>query len=164
VCLVPVTNTLYICHILPSSWVHKKVAFYSFPCIWTGDNGGWLSPAFPATLNGNHLASTQDGGCLTFTELCQNEKHTFPFPTPLFKDRATPNQKANTGWSKASGTYVAEGCLAWPQWERMHLILWRLDAPGVGGYLGRASPQRWRGGGEGKNSSRGDQEGATVGI
>jgi len=27
---------------------------------------------------------------------------------------------------------VAEGCLVWPQWERMCIILQRLDAPGLG--------------------------------
>ena len=25
---------------------------------------------------------------------------------------------------------VAEDCLAWPQWERTHLILWKYAAPG----------------------------------
>jgi len=34
------------------------------------------------------------------------------------------------GWSKVPGTYVAEGYLVWPQGERMHLILQRLDALG----------------------------------
>jgi len=28
--------------------------------------------------------------------------------------------------------YVAEDCLVWPQWEGMHLVLWRLDAPEKG--------------------------------
>jgi hypothetical protein len=30
----------------------------------------------------------------------------------------------------ALGTYTAEDCLVWPQWERMCLILWRFDTPG----------------------------------
>ena len=34
------------------------------------------------------------------------------------------------GWSMAIGTYVAEGCLIWPQWERMGLILLILGYPG----------------------------------
>ena len=33
---------------------------------------------------------------------------------------------------RSPGTYVAEDCLVWPQWERMCLILERLDAPGKG--------------------------------
>ena len=40
------------------------------------------------------------------------------------------NQRAYMGWSMALGTYVAENCFVWPQWERMCLILWRLDTPG----------------------------------
>ena len=28
--------------------------------------------------------------------------------------------------------YIAEVCLVWPQWEKMHLILERLEAPGNG--------------------------------
>ena len=34
------------------------------------------------------------------------------------------------GWLVSPGTCVAEDCLVWPQWERMGLILWKLDAPG----------------------------------
>jgi hypothetical protein len=34
------------------------------------------------------------------------------------------------GWFMALGTHVAEDCLVWPQWERMHLILWKVDTPG----------------------------------
>lgn len=33
------------------------------------------------------------------------------------------NQRANIGWSITPSTYVAEQCLVFPQWERMHLIL-----------------------------------------
>ena len=36
------------------------------------------------------------------------------------------------GWLVSPGTCVAEDCLVWPQWERMGLILWKLDAPGKG--------------------------------
>jgi hypothetical protein len=32
------------------------------------------------------------------------------------------------GWFVLTGTYEAEDCLVWPQWERLHLILYRLDA------------------------------------
>ena len=32
-------------------------------------------------------------------------------------------------WSKVLGKYLAEGCLVWPQLEKMHVILERLDAP-----------------------------------
>jgi hypothetical protein len=31
--------------------------------------------------------------------------------------------------SMAPATYVADDCLIWHQWEGMHLVLWRLDAP-----------------------------------
>lgn len=33
------------------------------------------------------------------------------------------------GWFVV-GTCVAEDFLVWPQWEKMHLILWKLDASG----------------------------------
>jgi hypothetical protein len=36
------------------------------------------------------------------------------------------------GWSKVPGTCIAEGCLVWPQWEKMHLVLEKLEAPGKG--------------------------------
>jgi hypothetical protein len=31
-----------------------------------------------------------------------------------------------------SGTYIAEICLVWPQWEKLLLILERLEFPGKG--------------------------------
>jgi hypothetical protein len=31
---------------------------------------------------------------------------------------------------RATGTYVAEDCLVWLQWEKVHLILKRLETPG----------------------------------
>jgi hypothetical protein len=38
------------------------------------------------------------------------------------------------GWSEVpDGTYTAEDCLVWPQWEKMCLILERLEAPRKGG-------------------------------
>jgi hypothetical protein len=39
---------------------------------------------------------------------------------------------ASIGWSKAPATYIAEVSLVWPQWEKMRLILQRLEAPGKG--------------------------------
>ena len=33
------------------------------------------------------------------------------------------------GWFMALGTCVTEDCLVWPQWKRLCLILWKLDAP-----------------------------------
>jgi hypothetical protein len=30
----------------------------------------------------------------------------------------------------APGTYIAENCLVWPQWEKMCLILQGLEVPG----------------------------------
>jgi hypothetical protein len=35
-------------------------------------------------------------------------------------------------WSKAPDTYTAEDCLVWPQWEKMHLNLQRLETQGLG--------------------------------
>ena len=34
-------------------------------------------------------------------------------------------------WSEAPSTYIAEDCLVWPQWEKMHLTLERLEVPGT---------------------------------
>jgi hypothetical protein len=34
------------------------------------------------------------------------------------------------GWAEAPGTYIAEVCLVWPQWEKMCLTLERVEAPG----------------------------------
>lgn len=55
----------------------------------------------------------------------------------------------------APGTRVAKDCLVWPQWERVCLVLWKLDAPGkqdadgsevrVRGWVGE-HPFRGRGG------------------
>jgi hypothetical protein len=36
------------------------------------------------------------------------------------------------GWSDTPGTYVAEVCLVWLQWEKTNLIPKRLEAPGKG--------------------------------
>jgi len=33
------------------------------------------------------------------------------------------------GWPVILGTCAFEDCLVWPQWERLHLILWKHDAP-----------------------------------
>jgi hypothetical protein len=32
-------------------------------------------------------------------------------------------QQKNMGWFMVPGRYIAENCLVWSQWERMHLIL-----------------------------------------
>ena len=40
--------------------------------------------------------------------------------------------KTILGWTEGPGTYIAEDCLVSPQWEKMHLILQRLEAPGKG--------------------------------
>ena len=45
------------------------------------------------------------------------------------------------------GTYITEDCLVGPQWEKIHLIPLRLEAPGMVKVLlqgdGRASSQIW---------------------
>ena len=63
------------------------------------------------------------------------------------------------GWSEVPGTYVAEGCLVWPQWKRTSLILRRLNAPGCGdtGEGHALSEAKGRGGG-GRNSEKGESE------
>ena len=54
-------------------------------------------------------------------------------------------------------------CLVWPQWERKHLALQRLEVPGFGGYPGGGPPtQRKRGGGMGGRIVQGgDLEGGS---
>jgi hypothetical protein len=49
------------------------------------------------------------------------------------------------------GTYVAEGCYVWPQWERMCLTLQKLNSFGWGGYR-RLPSQMQRGGGIGRGT------------
>jgi hypothetical protein len=39
---------------------------------------------------------------------------------------------AYTSWYEAPDTYTVEDCLVWPQWEKMHLTLERLEVPGSG--------------------------------
>jgi hypothetical protein len=36
-------------------------------------------------------------------------------------------------WYEATGTFIAEDCLVWLQWEKMCLILKKLEAPRKGG-------------------------------
>ena len=40
------------------------------------------------------------------------------------------------GWSMTPGTCVGEDCHVCPQWEKMPLILWKLDIPGRGMLVG----------------------------
>ena len=47
------------------------------------------------------------------------------------------------GWFMVLGTCVEEDCLVRPQWERIHLILWKLLAPGLRVVVGLM----WGGGG-----------------
>jgi hypothetical protein len=57
------------------------------------------------------------------------------------------------GWFIALDTHVAEDGLVWTQWDRICLILWKLNAPGkrdaggdeVGGWVG-GKGDRWVGG------------------
>jgi hypothetical protein len=39
-------------------------------------------------------------------------------------------------WFVALGIYVAEDSLEWPQWGKMHLILWKLISQGRGMLVG----------------------------
>jgi hypothetical protein len=69
----------------------------------------------------------------------------------------------------ASGIYVAKNCLVWPQWERMCLVLYRLDASRKADAGGS---KMCRGGstlsetkereGEVKNYGREDQNGSNI--
>jgi hypothetical protein len=62
-------------------------------------------------------------------------------------------------WSQTLGTYAAEGCLVWPQWERMCLILQRLDIPGKWD-MWEGNPSEVKGSGDSRKSPvRGDQKG-----
>jgi hypothetical protein len=55
---------------------------------------------------------------------------------PIFGLRSgTPTEDSGAGLKELNGiaapcpnTYVAEDCLVWPQWEKMHLILEKVDA------------------------------------
>jgi hypothetical protein len=44
----------------------------------------------------------------------------------------TTNQAAYTSGSEAPDTYIAEDCMVWPQREKVHITLERLEAPGSG--------------------------------
>lgn len=39
---------------------------------------------------------------------------------------------AYTSWYEAPGTYTEEDCLVWPQGEKMHINLKRIETPGSG--------------------------------
>jgi hypothetical protein len=43
-----------------------------------------------------------------------------------------PPTRSIHGHSQAPGTYIGEVCLVWTHWEKTHLILERLEAPGEG--------------------------------
>jgi hypothetical protein len=73
---------------------------------------------------------------------------------------------AYTGPSKTSGTYIADVCLVWPQLEKMHFILQRLETPGKGGTWrsrNTLSEARWRRNGM-RNCGKGDQGRAMTGM
>jgi len=58
---------------------------------------------------------------------------------------------------------AAEGCLVWPQWERMYLILQRPDAPGTGIPRARATYSKVKGRGDrGKNCGQGTWRGSSI--
>jgi hypothetical protein len=59
------------------------------------------------------------------------------------------------GFSKAPDTCVAERCHIWPQWERVHIILQRLDIPGWEDTR-ELSSQRLRGRGLGRGTLQGE--------
>jgi hypothetical protein len=50
-----------------------------------------------------------------------------------------------TGWSKAPDTYIAENCVVWPQWEKIHPILERFEAPRKRDAWGGEHPLRGKG-------------------
>ena len=47
-------------------------------------------------------------------------------------DTELPTRQHTAAGQRPNGTYKAEDCLVWPQWEKMHLILERLEASGKG--------------------------------
>ena len=73
------------------------------------------------------------------------------------------------GWFLPPGTWVEEDWLVWPQWQRKHLILWKLDNPRkrdasrsevgwVGRWWSTLSVVGWEEGERIMNSGKGDQE------
>ena len=62
-----------------------------------------------------------------------------------------PPTRSIHGLVHGPGTYLAENCLIWLQWEKMRLILKRLEALGKGrpGVGGGEHPRRQGGGGVG---------------
>jgi hypothetical protein len=71
------------------------------------------------------------------------------------------------GWSVAPEAYVTEDCLVWPQWERMCLSLWKLDAPekrdaGGGEWADRGAPSQKYEDGMKNSGGGGDWEGGGI--
>jgi hypothetical protein len=64
---------------------------------------------------------------------------TNPDPSEL-QETMAPTKEHTCAALWPPGTYVKENCFVWPHWERVHLILQRLDTPGKGD----AGGPRWR--------------------
>jgi hypothetical protein len=75
-----------------------------------------------------------------------------------FPETEPPTKEHTWAGPSSPFPYVAEGCLVWPQWERMNLILQRLDEPGWGDMGGGALSKLKGRGDAAKNSIRGGLE------
>jgi hypothetical protein len=98
-----------------SCWLRERQML--IPKQWTevGDPCGWIREKLEEAEEGNPI-----GRPAVSTNLCAWD----------LSDHWVTNQAAYTSWYKAPNTYTAKDCLVWLQWEKTHLTLERLEAPG----------------------------------
>ena len=89
-------------------------------------------------LKPNHWIELEDLHDLIRGRTKEAERESSPRGRPVVSTNPDPKELpemiqkpvACMDWSKDPDTYIAEVCLVWPQWVKMHLILERLEAPG----------------------------------
>jgi hypothetical protein len=64
--------------------------------------------------------------------------------TPVSSRRLSYQPGAYKDQSKVPGTYIVEVSQVWSQWEKMCIILEKLEAPGKGRYLVGRGALSWR--------------------
>jgi hypothetical protein len=103
--------------------VHQNILYYCGYCEGYGFSNFFLSP---------FIACVEEGYSSFFFFVCLFVLGFFELilytATLLKAETKLPTQEH----TQALGPYAAEGCLVWPQWERVCLILQRLDASGLG--------------------------------